>query len=152
MTSADEMRVRLRAATSADHAFLRRLNREAYEPLALQLFGLWDEPAQEARIDGKLQRLAFRVVEFEGEPVGAIATETRNDHLFLHEMMLLPAWQGRGLGSIVLRHLIREAEAACLPIRLHTPLRNRAQGLYRRHGFVETGRDAMFLDMERSIR
>jgi GNAT superfamily N-acetyltransferase len=148
MTSADEMNVRVRTATSADHAFLHALSREAYEPLAMRLFGLWDEAGQKARLEAKILQLQFRIVEFAGQPVGAISSSEHGDHVRLHEMMILPGFQGRGIGSVVLRRELRRAEAIGKPLRLHTSRLNRAQEFYRRHGFVETGRDEMFIDME----
>lgn len=142
------MNLHLRAATPADHPFLRRLDREAYEVLTIRLFGAWDEAKQRARMDYKLRELRFRVVELDGQPIGAIASSDRGDHVFLDEMQILPAFQSRGLGSRILEDEIRDAHARGLPLRLHTARLNRAQELYRRHGFRETGRDEMFINLE----
>ena len=148
MTSADEMNVRVRTATPADQSFLYKLNREAYEPLAARLFGSWDEIAQRARFDAKILQLQFRIVVFESQPVGAISSSEHRDHVLLHEIMILPEFQGRGIGSVVLRRELRSVEDIGKPLRLHTSRLNQAQEFYRRHGFVETGRDEMFINME----
>lgn len=142
------MNLQLRAATPADHAFLRLLNRAAYEALAVRLFGSWDEANQGARMANKLRELRFRILEIDGRAIGAVATSEREDHVFLHEMMVLPEHQNRGIGSLVLRMVMGEARELGKPLRLHTARLNRALALYRRHGFVETGRDEMFIRME----
>ena len=143
-----EMNLRLRAATPADHPFLRRLDRAAYEALTVRLFGSWDVARQRARFDGKLRQLDLRIMELDRHPVGAVATSVREDHVFLHEMMILPEFQSRGIGSVVLRLELRDARALGKPLRLHTARLNRAQALYKRHGFRETGCDEMFIYME----
>lgn len=137
-----------RAATPADDAFLRRLDRAAYEALTVRLFGAWDEAKQRARMDYKLRELSFRIIELEGQAVGAVATSVRDDHVFLHELMILPEHQNRGLGSLVLQREMRNARALGKPLRLHTARLNRAQELYERHGFRVTGGDEMFIHME----
>lgn len=142
------MNLHLRAATPADHPFLRRLNREAYEALAVRLFGSWDDEKQRVRLENKLRDLRFRIIELDAYAVGALASTEREDHVFLNEMLILPAFQGRGIGSVVLRLELRDAQAKGKPLRLHTARLNRAQELYRRHGFRETGRDEMFINME----
>lgn len=96
----------------------------------------------------KLRELHFRILELDGRPIGAVATSEREDHLFLHEMMVLPEHQNRGIGSLVLRLVMGEARELGKPLRLHTARLNRALALYKRHGFVETGRDEMFIRME----
>jgi GNAT superfamily N-acetyltransferase len=148
MISADEMKVRVRMATPTDQSFLYKLNREAYEPLAARLFGLWNEDTQRARLEAKILQLEFRIVDFESQTVGAISSSEHRDHVFLHEMMILPEFQGRGIGSVVLRRELRGAKDIGKPLRLHTSRLNKAQEFYRRHGFVETGRDETFINME----
>lgn len=145
----DQPSLRFRDATPGDHAFLRRLDREAYEALAVRLFGAWDEAKQRARMDYKLRELRFRIVELDGRAVGAVASSVREDHVFLHEMMILPELQNRGIGSLVLQSEMRDAHALGKPLRLHTARLNRAQELYKRHGFRVTGGDEMFINMER---
>jgi len=142
------MNIQLRAATSADHPLLHSLNRAAYEALATRLFGSWDDIAQRARFEEKIQRLPFRIIELEHQPVGAISSSEHEDHVFLDELVILPELQSRGIGSRVLLLELREAHACKKPLRLHTARLNRAQEFYRRHGFVETGRDEMFINME----
>ena len=144
------MSLQIRAATPEDHAFLRELNRLAYEDVVARQFGGWDDGAQRQRFDSKLQGATFRIVELVGRPIAAVWSSEHDDHVFLHELLVLPEFQSRGIGSQVLRWELARAEAVGKPVRLHTLLLNRAQVFYKRHGFVEIGRSDAYLDMERS--
>jgi ribosomal protein S18 acetylase RimI-like enzyme len=141
------MDIHLRAATAADHEFLHTLNRAAHETLATRLFGSWDDVAQRARFESKIRRLQFRIIELDDQPVGAVSSSEHEAHVFLNEILVLPEFQNRGIGSFVLGFELAQAKVLGKPIRLHTARLNRAQELFRRHGFVETGRDDTFIDM-----
>lgn len=138
----------MRFATSEDQAFLLELNRLAYEELVMRQFGAWDEPAQRSRFEAKLRVAEFRIVEFEGRPVGAVWSSENDDHVFLHELLILPRFQGRGIGSQILRGELDRAVALGKPMRLHTLVLSRAQEFFRARGFLETSRDAVYVDME----
>ncbi len=140
----------LRPATVADHPFLQRLNREAYKDLVTRQYGSWDDEFQRARFGKKLQSIQFRIVLLGNQPVGAVSSTEHDDHIFLNELLILPEFQNRGIGSRVLVGELRQADLLGKPIRLHTLRLNRAQALYRRHGFIETGRDEIFVNMERA--
>ena len=144
------MNLRIRAATSEDHAFLRELNRQAYEDVVTRQFGVWDDSAQQQRFDSKVERAAFRIVELADQLVAAVWSSEHDDHIVLHELLVLPEFQNRGIGSQVLGWELARAETAKKPVRLHTLLLNRAQEFYERHGFVETGRGGVYVEMERA--
>lgn len=144
------MDLQLRPAAVADHSFLQRLNREAYEELVTRQYGSWDDEFQRARFARKLQSIQFRIVLLGSQPVGAVSSTEHDDHIFLNELFILPEFQNRGIGSRVLVGELRHADLLGKPIRLHTLRLNRAQELYKRHGFIETGRDEIYINMERT--
>lgn len=144
------MDLRVRPATVADHPFLQRLNREAYEKLVMGQHGSWDDEFQRARFAKKLQSVQFRIVLVDNQPVGAVSSTEHDDHIVLNELLILPEFQNRGIGSCVLVGELRHADLLGKPMRLHTLRLNRAQALYRRHGFIETGRDEFYVNMERA--
>jgi ribosomal protein S18 acetylase RimI-like enzyme len=80
------------------------------------------------------------VIQVDGADVGELLVEERPDELFLVRLALLPDWQGRGIGSALVRMLIdraRELESALV---LHVFKTNtRAAQLYESLGFVRTG-------------
>jgi ribosomal protein S18 acetylase RimI-like enzyme len=62
----------------------------------------------------------------------------RPSHWYLATMGVAPEWQGKGLGSALMRPGLEEIDAASLPAYLEssTP---RSRALYERHGFAVTG-------------
>lgn len=144
------MDLQLRPVTIVDHPFLQRLNREAYRDIVTRQHGSWDDEFQRARFAKKLQSIEFRMVLLDNQPVGAVSSTEHDDHIFLNELLVLPEFQNRGIGSCVLAEELRRADLLGKPIRLHTLRLNRAQALYARHGFIETGRDDLFITMERA--
>lgn len=144
------MDLHLRPAGVEDHAFLERLNREAYEELVTRQYGSWEDASQRARFARKLQSLQFRIVLLGDQPVGAIASTEHEGYIFLNELLILPEFQNRGIGSRILAGELRRADVLGKPVRLHTLRMNRAQELYRRYGFIETGRDENYLNLERA--
>lgn len=68
----------------------------------------------------------------------AIATARLDTDGRIGRMAVLPAWRGKGVGTTLLRHLIREARqrglAAC-----HLHAQSQAVSFYHQHGFVVEG-------------
>jgi GNAT superfamily N-acetyltransferase len=64
--------------------------------------------------------------------------EQRSDHWFLDKLYLLPAYQNQGIGTCLLRRLIRDAKSAQAIFRLTVLEVNPARRFYERHGFVLT--------------
>lgn len=94
--------VTLRQARPSDASFLLSLAREAYsEVLSLQFAG-WDETVHGARFAEKVATLPFFVAELEGEPMGTVSSSIHADHVRVNELVVLPAFQNRGLGSFLL--------------------------------------------------
>jgi len=144
------MNIQIRLATSKDHTFLHELHRLAYKDLVTRQFGGWDDDAQWQRFDAKLQHAAFRILELEGRPIAAIWSTEEADHIFLHELLVLPAFQSQGVGAQILRGEIDRVQAIGKPLRLHTLTRNRAQEFFKRHGFNEISRNDNYIEMERA--
>jgi GNAT superfamily N-acetyltransferase len=70
----------------------------------------------------------------------------------LEHFYLAPRWQGRGLGSAVLRSLLVEADAAGVPVRLTVLNGSPARRLYERHGFAWESEDPIDVVMVRRPR
>jgi GNAT superfamily N-acetyltransferase len=144
------VRLQIRAATHDDTPFLVHLACEAYRDVVTRQFGSWNEREQATRFAAKVARLPFEVGELAGAPVAAVSSSVHADHVFLNDLLVLPEFQNRGTGAELLERVIRRAERLGLPLRLHTLVLNRALHLFERHGFVETSRDEVYVDMERA--
>jgi ribosomal protein S18 acetylase RimI-like enzyme len=111
-------------------------------------FGSWDESAQDDRFEKGLADAEFSLVEENGEPIGAIGLKDGADRLHLVELQILPEYQGRGIGSALLRAQIEHAQRTQRSIALRVLLENEARSLYARHGFVVSGRTETHYLME----
>lgn len=139
----------VRAATDDDAPFLVGLALGAYRDVVTRQFGNWNEGEQAARFAAKLSRLPFEIGERAGRPIAAVSSSVLADHVFLNDLLVLPAFQHRGVGSELLQREIRRAEGLGLPLRLHTLCLNRVVRLFERHGFVATAYGEVYVDMER---
>lgn len=128
-----------RPATDADADFARRAHHEAYREVVVRQFGAWDEAAQDEFFRGGWNPAAFDVILCDGEPCGYTRVEDRADGVHVRELVILPRFQNRGVGSRLLREVIERAKARGVPVRLGTHHANRAAELYRRLGFRECG-------------
>jgi GNAT superfamily N-acetyltransferase len=85
-------------------------------------------------------------------PAGRIYLQTSADHLFLVDLVLLPAFRGQGHGTALLQDLIRFAHASRRPLRLHVAKNNpRAAALYQRLGFQPIAELAQHWLLERPV-
>lgn len=130
--------VDLRAATPDDYGFAFRVHCAAMRPSVEPTFG-WDEDCQARYFQLHFDPRARQIIRFEGVDVGLLSVEERDDALFLGSIEILPRYQGRGIGTTLIRQLQRRAEESGLPLRLQVLKTNRARELYERLGFIVTG-------------
>ena len=133
--------VATRPATAADTEFARVAHHAAYRGVVEQQFGPWDEVAQDGHFAGDWDPAATEVVLVGGVPAGYWVVEERGEDVHVRELVLDPSWQGRGVGTELLRRAQRRAAARGVPVRLGTFAANRARSLYERLGFRECGRE-----------
>jgi GNAT superfamily N-acetyltransferase len=120
----------LREPRDADTAFLLSLARHAYrDVLALQFDG-WNEAVHGTRFAEKVARLPFWIAELNGEPVAAVSSSLHDDHLRVNELVVLPAFQNRGIGAWLLGREVERARSVGVPVRLYTFRLNRAVRFY----------------------
>jgi len=119
----------------------------AYHDLVTAIWG-WDDPTQAGFVAEIVQHPTFEIVELDGAPAGFISVTHGPDHDYLEMIALAPAARGRGVGSRLIRDRIDAATARGVPLRLTVLDGNRAQGLYRRLGFVVTSVEPPRTEME----
>ncbi len=90
----------------------------------------------------------FAVV-VDGERAGVVQIEETGERISLHQIEILPAFQGRGTGTDLVRSLIDRAEATGRPVHLSVFHQNTgARRLYDRLGFTvvsESERDVQMV-------
>ncbi len=82
-------------------------------------------------------------------PIGRIIVQRAANANTLVDISLLPAHRGSGIGGGLICDLIAECSQAHVPLRLQVLKTNPAAHLYERLGFVQTGEDGMYVQMEK---
>jgi len=129
----------LRAATSADFDWLRHLHHETLRDTITQQFG-WDEPWQDAYFTAHFNPTDTQIVQAGGVDAGMIEVHTLPDELFLANILIVPAYANRGLGTALIRDLQQRAANEGVSVRLQVLFANPARVLYERLGFTEERR------------
>ena len=142
------MELTRRLATESDKPFVWEANRQAYQDVVVRQFGQWDEESQERDFNEKWESADFELVELAGEPVGAIWTTDEGEYLRLREVFLLPDYQGKGIGSQLVKQELTRARQQHKPLRLRVLRENRARALYERLGFAVSSEAETTLWME----
>jgi len=88
------------------------------------------------------------VIQVGGVDVGELLVEERPDCLFVVRLALLPAWQGRGIGSAVVGMLVNRARELGTAVVLDVlRVNSRAVRLYESLGFVRIGESEIDVSM-----
>src|ERR1051326_7309070 len=90
-----------------------------------------------------------QVIEENGVPIGRMMVSLAKPAAVLVDIALLPEHRGKGIGTGLIRNLIAQCDQQKLPLRLQVLRTNPALRLYERLGFVRTGEDQIYIQMER---
>lgn len=116
------------------------IQRVAFLDHVTRTWGGWT-PEQVRRCEAAWSPEDTRLVELDGALAGWVRVEHYPDHDWLDLVVLEPAYQGRGLGTRVMRGLMAEARERGVPLWLSVHRNNGARRLYLRLGFAELPRD-----------
>ena len=138
-------------AKQIDYDFLKSIHHEAYRDVVIRQFGEWDENLQDNFFKNEWDYTKFKTITFQNEVVGYFSLEEEKENLFLAELVISNKFQGKGIGSQVLKSLQSEAKNKSLPIRLQVLKENNAKSLYLRYGFKQTGETEIHFLMSWSV-
>lgn len=130
-------KVSLRPATAGDFDFLWELHRRELRPYVTPIWG-WDEAWQLNHFQERFDPGARQIILFEGLDAGALGVEWQKDALYIAYIAVKGEFQGRGIGTAVIRDLLRQAHEQTVPLALSVLKGNPARGLYERLGFRVT--------------
>ncbi|HXM34526.1 MAG TPA: GNAT family N-acetyltransferase [Pyrinomonadaceae bacterium] len=100
-------------------------------------FVRWQFDLQRREYEVRFPDALYEVIVVDGQPAGRIWTGRDEDQIRLLDIALLPEFQNRGVGTILLRRLIDEAVRANKPLRhMVFVMNNEAHRFYERLGFV----------------
>jgi len=144
------MRYVLKNATEADRAFAEHVHEECYRDVVTNQFGAWDSAVQKQFFDQKWQPGSYSIILSGNESVGVLSVRRNPDHLFLSEIQILPAHQGKGIGSEIVGDILDRGRQQKLPVRLQVLHRSPARRLYERLGFTRYGQSETHFLYEKS--
>ena len=141
----------LRSASQADYAFLYDLHKTAIRPSVEATWG-WDEAWQQDYFAQKFDANKRQIIMVNGQDVGVFILEKREGAVYIGLIEVLPAFQGRGIGTAVIQDILRQAQKQNRPVMLHVLKTNEAgKRLYERLGFVVTAVEDLKYKMQHSI-
>ena len=149
------MRVSLRDATSADSDVLFVVRESAFRQY-VELNGGWDATEERRLHTERLARQRFRIIVADGTDVGFVATAVYTEEterypsgLYVHQLMVMPQMQSKGVGASCFRILAGEASVADMPLRLRVlKVNSRARAFYEPAGCIVVGESASHWAME----
>jgi len=150
--------VLLRPMVDADQAFLRALYGTtraaeiatlAWDAAVIELFLDQQHHAQHAHYQAQFPDACFSIIETPNERIGRAYLHWADQHLHIIDMALLPAWQGRGIGTRLVQQWLAQADRQGLSAGLHVTAHNPALRLYQRSGFEVVDDNGLYLKMHR---
>ena len=152
------MKTTLRPAGGEDQDFLFKL----YASTRLQEIAAFGWPAAQQEVFLRMQFMAqqrgyesayaqaeHQIVELDGTPIGRIMVHREKDFARLVDISLLAEYCGHGMGGELIGTLIQQCADDGATLKLQVRQANPAVRLYERLGFIRTGEDAMYIQMER---
>ncbi len=134
------MQIALRTACSEDFVFARNLYFETMRGMIERLFG-WDQTREERNFAGFFKVEEVRIIIADGHDVGWIQEQVEDRTINLGSFYVMPAMQGRGIGTKVLEILLTHAADQSKAMTLAVVKINPARHFYEKRGFRVTHED-----------
>jgi len=146
-----------RPITPQDKPFLYRVYASTREAELAQLD--WDEDRKAAFLEMQFHaqhhyyqeqfaQADFDLILLDGEPIGRLYVDRREDEIRIIDIALLTAHRNHGIGSALLGEILADGERAGLPVRVHVERHNPALSLYNRLGFHKIGESDVYFLLE----
>jgi GNAT superfamily N-acetyltransferase len=142
-------RLTLRPAVPDDLEAVFTVTKAAMGSYVAATWGTWDDAVQRDRVAETFSVCTHQLIYIGNDLAGVLAVKHHPDHLQLLKVFLLPAFQGKGLGTMLVKQVIERADHDGLPVRLRVLRVNPAKSLYERLGFVVTHEEPERFFMER---
>ena len=136
----------LRRVTPEDDPFLlalyhgtrdKELSQAQWQEGQRETFVRWQFDLQRREYDLRFPDARYQVIIIDEEPAGRIWVGEDDEEIRLLDIAILPQFQNRGAGTILLKDLMREAEQAGKFLRhMVFVLNDNAHRFYERLGFV----------------
>lgn len=143
----------LRTMVDADLPFLQALYASTREQEMAQTqwsdqqkaeFLAFQFDAQHKHYQKHFSSANFDIVEMEGQPIGRLYVEYRDDEIRIVDIALLPEYRNRGFGQSLLKAVMQAGQDRKQPISIHVEQFNPAMRLYIRLGFEKTADQGVY--------
>lgn len=138
----------LRSAVAADIEPIAELRARVMRA-DLERLGRYDEHRVRQRLRDSFSARHTSVIMIDRELAGCVTVRPCEGRQWLEHFYLDPRHQGRGLGSAVLRTVLRRTDAQGTTVGLNVLQGSAARRLYERHGFVVEAQDPVDVFMVR---
>jgi ribosomal protein S18 acetylase RimI-like enzyme len=126
MATVDGVTLTRRPATVRDEDFARRVHHLAYRDVVERQFGGWDAKEQDTYFETAWSKHDHDIVEWNGDACGYLAVEMNATRADVHELVLDPAYQNRGIGCELLADMLSLASDLGVPVHLRVLHENQA--------------------------
>ncbi|MFX0122195.1 MAG: GNAT family N-acetyltransferase [Candidatus Hodarchaeota archaeon] len=127
--------INLRPATPDDLEFLYNLKKQTLKQYITQTWG-WDENVQLDYHKKNFEPGKYHIIQEDGKDIGCISIEEQPNKIMLNIIEITPGHQNKGIGTKLIRDLIRKGSQAKKPVELQVlKVNQRAFQLYKSLGF-----------------
>jgi ribosomal protein S18 acetylase RimI-like enzyme len=153
--------VRLRPVQPSDQAFLLELYASTRADELAQVpwtdeqkvtFIAMQFRAQSAHYAQHYPGAQWAVALADDAPAGRLYVWRAEKEIRIMDLTVLPAFRGRGIGTLLLSSLATDSDASGVPLTIHVERGNPARRLYERLGFVEAEDKGVYLFLRRPPR
>ncbi|MBD2099956.1 N-acetyltransferase [Leptolyngbya sp. FACHB-261] len=141
--------IKLRVATPEDYGFLYALHCTTMHDYIEATWG-WDEVWQQSYFKQHLRPEANQIIVLNGHEIGRVEVDYKEDGVHIGNIQILPEYQSKGIGSLIILKIIRQAQRQEHPVTLQVLKVNPARRLYERLDFVVEGEDDAHFKMKRT--
>lgn len=125
----------LRKASYADSDIAYQIKKSALKEYVEKIWA-WTESFQQAHHSQHFSPVNVMVIEVHGNPIGLMSKEEREDGIFLYDLYLMPDFQGKGIGTSLIKQIQDESRLRQKPLVLEVlKVNRRAIAFYKRNGF-----------------
>lgn len=129
----------LRKADKADYDFVYNLNKAVYTDYIDYVFGGWDEMFQRQFCDNRFKS-GIQIISVDGKDIGVLELIEKPDQIYIEELQIDPGFQGKGLGTQIIKDIIEKAfKSNCTVGLMVLKINVKAKRLYESLGFTLTG-------------
>ena len=137
------MRLEVRQASAEDMELSFAIGEGAMREYVKATWGVWEQDEQRRAHAELFSPTTHWIVLANDREVGVVAAANETSHVQLVKLYLCSEVRSQGIGSKVLRSILRYGASHVKPVRLRVlSVNQRAQAFYARHGFRESSRTA----------